>query len=427
MKIDFKNPSVLQINNLSKRQKIIFFCITALISSLIAIYLSLSTMYGKQGTISRFQSAINTKDSKTFLSLLKSSDEKLVLNDKTANVFLAYLSKYPSRQTELINTLRKQASLLDSNPNNKKDSCLNYYITLKKSGKKLLFFDNYYFEIKPCYVSFMAVYANTKLYINDKLIYTFTQDNTSYNYQTPFIAGTYKVKAVCETSLGKNVNEQTTDFICPIDNKGKVNTLNCLIQNNIKFITLSCNAYDAQVYVNGKLSNLQQSSTNIDTAINIGPINTDTNAVIYLQKNFPWGTFRSKDITITNNTPSYSTLDIDAVNDNLLNKLKLAVADYNKNVISTALKNQNPSFTGTYLYSIIDPSNISIWYSTENTNYLAHIISKDYYNQNFGTDLDNSILAASKEGITHIYNAAYDENKDTWSVMNIDFYNQHEH
>lgn len=433
-----KDKKPFELNKLSKKQKLLLFGTIAILSAFIALYLSLSTMYGKQGTISKLERAISDKDVKKVMSLIKSSDKKLVIDKNNANIFLSYLNKNTNKKTELINVLRKQASLSDFDPSNKKDSCFNYYITLKNAGKKLLIFDDYYFELKPCYVNFSSANANTKLYVNDKHIHTFETDVSDYTYNIPFITGTYKIKAVCETSVGKVENEHITDFICPIDNNGKINNLNYVIQIDAKYLKFNCNLNNTDIYVNGKLAPEQKLNSKYSSLVVIGPADSNTKATLYLQKTFPWGTFKSDSIDINLNT-NENAIIINPVTESMLNKAKLTIVDYNKDTIVPALKsetsidftymidsaandfntmkNQNIHFTGNYLYSVINSEKIDFRNEIEDDyNYCLSIESTDYYDQNYATNLVNSIIATSKTGIQHIYQLVYNIKDDTWKV-----------
>lgn len=319
-------------------------------------------------------------------------------------------------------------------------------MTLKKSNRKFSFFDTYYFEIKPCYSYFTNTYPNTKLYVDNKCIYTSDKINSFYLCSVPFITGTHEVKAVCESSLGKAETERIMDFVCSLNDNNQVSPVDCSISVDAMFSTVSCNIGDSEVYVNGKLSPEIKSgpADHGSYPFQIGPITDNTNANIYVQKTFPWGTYKSEELNITKGTFMSNDLNIKPIDNDVINNIKSAIAKYNKETLTTALKTQNPSlitdssyiyellkkefdslsskniiFTGNYLCSDITKDNISISSDSESNSYYATVVATDFFDQNYGNDVNCGFIKTSKAGTNNIYTAVYDSKSNTWVVNEI--------
>lgn len=109
MKINYHNVKIPHVSEFNKKQKVLLFCSLALISAIIASYFTLSYNFSKQAAISKLKNAILKKDTKTVISLMKSSDKNLILDDKNVNIFISYLNKNSKSLDELISTLNKQS------------------------------------------------------------------------------------------------------------------------------------------------------------------------------------------------------------------------------------------------------------------------------------------------------------------------------
>lgn len=229
----------------------LFICIISFSAiAILLIYSSLSYRYGKLGAISRLQSAIESKDTEAAAKLIKSSDKNLIFDEKNIGYYLDYISSSKKDLKELMDNLHKQAQSEDITHNKKKDS-LEFYITLKKSPKKSLFFDTYYFEMKPCLVDFKINYASTKLYVDGKYICTSDTDNFS-NKTGPFIPGKHKVTTICETVFGRSENNESFNFLNPYWDGTSENTYICYTSVKGNFARITCNYEDAEVFINGK-------------------------------------------------------------------------------------------------------------------------------------------------------------------------------
>lgn len=444
MKINIDNIKSVEINKFTKKQKVLLFCTLALISGIIALYFNITYNFSKQGMISKLRNAVLSKDSKTVASLIKFSDKNLVLDDKNVMPFITYLNENPKELDELILKLNKQVQANDTKSNKGNSQSFNYYITLKKSAKRLLFLNTYYFEIKPCYVNFHIPYKYSKLYVDDKYVCTADTSNYSYTCKLPYIIGSHDIRTVYETSIGKTETKERMIFNYSYDGENKIQNTDCTVTMDVMFATVYCNISNIDLYVNHNLSTefTSKNQSFTDCSFNIGPITSNTNFKIYAQKTLPWGTFKSEELVLNSSTTGGFNLHINAVTDDLVTKFKSVIAEYNKKNIIPCLKTRNPSslvdinasyfyqslekefdalakkntyFTGNYLKTEINKDNITIYGNSDN-DYFALIEATDYYDQDYGTSLENAAIKTSKAGACHSYTANYDKNGDTWII-----------
>lgn len=427
--LEFHSKIICGGNKLKKKS---IFYLAGIVTLLIFILCyALSYVHSKEYTISRLKDALLKNDSKTAVSLIKSSDKKLIINEKTIKSFFEYLNKDPKNVQNLLNTIYRQSAALDG----KKDpECWNYYLTLKKSG-------SYYFEMKPCFVDLNVHDNSVNIYIDDKFVCTSDKDNFSFTCG-PYVQGQHKVTTVYKSPLGNFEDSKSVNFISVFSKEGKPYNYFCYLPLNYNFIRLTCNFNDAEIFVTGT----DIGKTVKDFSV-FGPVNKLSDTVIYVQKEFPWGTLRSKDYEINKNTSADLDMSIDAVNEEVLNELKNAIAEYNKKTLVPALKDRSTSFLspddpsakqlknqfdilssnniyfhGDYLHSDISADKISIFYSSEKDSYFASVISKDYYSEDYGQSsfqLSNPFIVTSKAGKTNSYYASYNLKERKWTIENI--------
>lgn len=421
----------------------LFICIASFSAiAILLIYSSLSYRYGKPGAISRLQSAIGNKDAEAAVKLIKSSDKSLTFDEKSMGYFLDYISSSKKDLKELMGNLHKQAQSKDTGHNKKKDT-LEFYITLKKSPHKFLFFDTYYFEMKPCLVNFKINYASTKLYVDGKYICTSDTDNFS-NKIGPFIPGKHKVTTICETVFGRSENNESFNFVNPYWDGTSENYYICYTSVKGNFARIASNYEDAEVFINGKDSGKKSKDFT-----SIGPIDPGVKNTICFQREFPWGIAKSEDIDVRES----STLDvfINGKTDKLIDELKSTVAEFN-NSLADALRAQKSSyikaadenfvaaidsvisnmhsenqfFNGRYLKSDLVPYTIWAGSDSPGSEYLGQYTALfecvDYYNTDYANkNVEAYILRTSKGGCRNLYTASYDEAHNKWKIVSIQF------
>lgn len=417
-----------------KKQKILLCSAGAIVLLVFIFYYALSYTCSRSYTISMLKNALLENDCKTAASLIRSSDKRLIINEKTIKSFFDYLNENPQNVQELVSTLYKQSAALNSKKN---PDCRNCYLILKKSDTKFLGFSTYYFEMKPCFVDLNGDNISSDIYIDDKFVCACDKNNFTYTCG-PYVQGRHKVTTVFKSSAGKPEDSKKLDFITIFGKDGKSYNYSCYVPLNDNFIRVTCNFDDAEIFVNGKNTGKTASDFKV-----FGPVNKGTSTVIYAEKKFPWGTLKSRNYEINSTEYNPLAINIGTVNEKVVNELRTAVAEYNKDILTPALKDRSTSFlasdgpaseklkkefdslslrgtyfSGNYLHSTISSNGISISYVAEKNTYFASIKSRDYYNQNYG-QIENPAIMTSESGITNSYYAGYDSESKKWTIKKI--------
>lgn len=209
----------------------------------------------------------------------------------------------------------------------------NIIKNLKSSGEsgyfslinnKILFFDNYYIEIKPVAVKINTNFDKTKVYINGNEI-------AATNIKRNLIPGKYVIKGELDTLYGV-VEEEKEIFIM----ENLEYNLNMPAIN----INLTSNFEDAKVFINDEDIN-----KNVNDIKNYGPIPLNKEISIQLEREFPWGTIKSDKVAV--GTLPNINIDINMVNDNLIEEVNLSANSFYSSVFN-ALNNSD--------YSLIENS-----------------------------------------------------------------------
>lgn len=209
----------------------------------------------------------------------------------------------------------------------------NIIKNLKSSGEsgyfslinnKILFFDNYYIEIKPVAVKINTNFDKTKVYINGNEI-------AATNIKRNLIPGKYVIKGELDTLYGV-VEEEKEIFIM----ENLEYNLNMPAIN----INLTSNFEDAKVFINDEDIN-----KNVNDIKNYGPIPLNKEINIQLEREFPWGTIKSDKVAV--GTLPNINIDINMVNDNLIEEVNLSANSFYSSVFN-ALNNSD--------YSLIENS-----------------------------------------------------------------------
>lgn len=195
--------------------------------------------------------------------------------------------------------------------------------TLESS--KSFFKEKYYINIKTVTVNFITDINNVNIEFSNKKF------NLRDKAEFDVIPGTYSVSYTYKTEYGDISDSKIVNLM-------EDETIEINVDGN--YITLYSNFDDAKVFIN-----------NIDTGLmtkdikNYGPLPKDKDIKIFLQREFPWGTIKSEEVSIENK--QYIKLDINMVNDVLNNMIDEAVNNFysssfealntkDKNIISGA-------------------------------------------------------------------------------------------
>ena len=193
-----------------------------------------------------------------------------------------------------------------------------------KSSKGLLK-ERYYIDINTVTVNFVTNVNDVDIEFSNKRF------NLLDKAEFDVIPGIYKVLYTYKTEYGDISDSKIINLM-------EDKTVEINVDGN--YITMYSNFDDAKVFIN-----------NIDTGLvskdikNYGPFPKDKEIKIFLQREFPWGTIKSEEISIKDE--QYIKLDINMVNDVLNNMIDETVNDFysssfqalnnkDKNIISRA-------------------------------------------------------------------------------------------
>lgn len=239
---------------------------------------------------------------------------KIKVNDKgiNKNDLKPLLEYYSENQTQIENMIK------DLKANGKSS-----FFTIK--NEKEFFFDNYKIEIQSFDIKLNTNFENAKIYINDEPI-------EKSNEKISLIPGKYIIKAKLNTLYGE-VSEEQEIFLVE-NNEYKIN----LKATNI---SLSSNFDDADVVIND-----EKVDKKVKDIVNYGPIPTNGNVNLYLEREFPWGVIKSEKVNI-GGLPNIN-ININMVNDKLTKEIDNYANEFYQSVFE-ALNSSN--------YNLIQTSN----------------------------------------------------------------------
>ncbi|WP_234121953.1 zinc ribbon domain-containing protein [Clostridium hydrogenum] len=418
-KENFYSPSIsnrfytyLKSKKFSRKHKIliVLICIV-LIFSIILIKIGQSYT-SKNRQISEFTEALANNNTSKLEKIMKSSDPRLIINTSNVENFIKLIKKHPSYLKSLTNSL-----------NNETDNA-NDVITVKKEGKKFLFFDNYVFEVSPYFININSNCLDEEIFMNGKKLYKI--DNKSFTKQIgPLMPGAYELKGICKekyTTLSKNLDLDVFDS----------NIVNADLNVDEKFINVSCDNDDAYLYANGKNTGLK-----VNDIDDFGPVSTDGSISIYAEVTFPWGTAKSEKEKIVDTNPI--NLKIKLTDDKIESALMNTINDYNKawmlamnsldssklvdcspdenNKLTSNISNMQASnqlYNGKLTKTNFDLNSIKIY--KEDSKYYANIDDSEYMNEVYynKTDTNNALKPANYNWEYTLY---YDEASKKWLVQ----------
>lgn len=207
-------------------------------------------------------------------------------------------------------------SMVDSVVNNLKQKGKSGVFTLESEKKFLK--QNYYISTEVVKVEFINSLKNVKVELGDK---KYNLDKKSQYFILP---GEYNITYTLKTMYG-DINK--SENITVMEDK-KIN-----VDLNAKFITLYTNFEDADVYIDGKKTNLKASDIK-----NFGPIPEDNNLKLFIEKEFPWGTIRSEEVSL--DKEKFININIDMLNEEL-NSIISNIINSFYNSTFEALNNKN--------------------------------------------------------------------------------------
>lgn len=408
---------------MSKKQKVTFSATAIIIVLLIILYFAGASMTSKDRVISNFKKALAEKNSTKLASIIKSSDPSLKVDANSLKPLISYIGKNPSLINTVNSSIDEQSKQLNKIASTNNSS--NYLFSLKKQGKKFLFFDNYVFVVKPFYMNVNTNYKNVKVTMDNKVLCTSNQEN--YTKQVgPFLPGTYSLKSEYASdyaNLNRTVSVDLIDqSVAEVD-----------LSLDGQFVSVNCDYPDAKLLVNGKDTGLT-----VKDAQNFGPLSKDETVKLSVKKDFPWGTVTSKDVEVTDS--DWVDISFSPVNDTVQNDLMNTANDFQKGYVNSLaaldpsklvnatdndkekitdsinnMKSYNQIYKGTLLKASYDLDQTKIY--TEDDKYYATIISSVDLNEVYYYS-DSSDSSPSSKSHIYEYTLIYDDSSKKWSVEN---------
>lgn len=412
------SPSV-PARPMSKRTKWTLISAGALIVVLIAGYKTGEYMLSKDRLVSRFESALQAKDSKKVASLLTSNDKQLVINETSVKNLMSYLAKHPDKQSQLIEDLKSQAKQPD-------DGYASGTIKLEKEGKKLLIYNNYELDVTPAYLKLGTNYKGVSLLVDGKEV---TKSDQEYYEKTvgPYVPGTYKLEARLKTDFVDLVKAEEVDLF----GSGRDYSENLELQGEQVSISMglgSGSGLKGKLYINGKdvgLDPFQQSS--------FGPVMTDGSVKMAVEGEYPWGKMRTDEVAINGNdvalnlaaNAEFQTGLMNIITKHAPERLKAyttgnasgftgVTENYKSNENSRIQYNKESGYyyKGKYLGTRFDLDSFGLYY--ENGRWHASVLVQGKYNED--TFYAGEIPVLEDNTHEEHFILVYDEARKTWLI-----------
>lgn len=182
---------------------------------------------------------------------------------------------------------------------------------LKIKSKKSLVWQNYYLELDTVGIKVNCNFEEAKIFLDNKEI-------DGGNVKRGLVPGLYNVKAKLKTNYGDVEKEVEVSLMQNEEISIKLDATNLNITSNFN---------DAKVFINDKDTNKKVSEIS-----NYGPIPTNNNIQIQLQREFPWGVIQSDKIKVSD-LPNMN-IDINMVNEELTTQIELSINKFYESVFN---------------------------------------------------------------------------------------------
>lgn len=182
---------------------------------------------------------------------------------------------------------------------------------LKIKSKKSLVWQNYYLELDTVGIKVNCNFEEAKIFLDNKEI-------DGGNVKRGLVPGLYNVKAKLKTNYGDVEKEVEVSLMQNEEISIKLDATNLNITSNFN---------DAKVFINDKDTNKKVSEIS-----NYGPVPTNNNIQIQLQREFPWGVIQSDKVKVSD-LPNMN-IDINMVNEELTTQIELSINKFYESVFN---------------------------------------------------------------------------------------------
>lgn len=195
------------------------------------------------------------------------------------------------------------------------DKIISELKTTEKSGvikvknKRRLIWQNYYLEVDTVGIKVNCNFEEAKIFLDNKEI-------DGGNVKRGLVPGLYNVKAQLKTDYGNVEKEVQVSLMQNEEVSIKLDATNLNITSNFN---------DAKVFINDKDTNKKVSEIS-----NYGPIPTNENIEIQLQREFPWGVIQSDKVTLSD-VPNMN-IDINMVNEELTTQIEVSINKFYESI-----------------------------------------------------------------------------------------------
>ncbi|MCB2295468.1 zinc-ribbon domain-containing protein [Clostridium algoriphilum] len=285
---------------MSKKSKIIMVLFAVLIIAFIVIIKVGNSLSDPSKVVTRFEKDVASNNASDLATILYSDDTRLKVDSKSIAPLLSYFKSTPTYFNEVVEDLKNDAI----SPKNIKSLSITSgnTLTLVNVGKRFLIFPKYKINIKPSYVKITSTVKDVTYSINNTKIGKSDTDNSAKEFG-PYIPGNYSILA---NYKGDYV---TLSKPYPVDLISSNNGITELsVFDDMSYLNISSDKANAEIYVDGKGTNVKVSEAN-----HFGPIKSSSK--IYATYIENGRTLKSEEYTVaTGDTELYLSFE-NATND----------------------------------------------------------------------------------------------------------------
>lgn len=386
--------------------------------------------------IDKFETAIQSEDSKALANLLKSDDKKLKIDDQSVKGLLAYYKKNPDEVSGTVKTLKTQLQWYKKNRKNSSElgelasdliSSVNI-VNLEKDGK-FLFYDKYRLTVPAVYLVIETNYKDTELRVDGKKVGRADQPDFEGTFG-PFVPGYHQLKAV----LKNDYLDLSSEKEVLLDGSSTKETVSLHIDAEEATFYLPNEGSEGMVklYINGK-----------DTGINLlqnptfGPVLLDGSMTYRIEAELPWGVVKTEDFPIEDTgidvdylTPELQDDLMETVHNFIQEKI-VAYVNADKEKITTATdevkdyvlqeaetdKEWGNALRIKYLSTQFDLDSFQLIY--DGTQWVGYLQAESFFlRDKFAVGGEPEMNEESDE---QFFQLVFDENRGKWLVSNFGY------
>ena len=301
---DYINNFKLELGKINKESIVSFIKVRKYLITSISIIIIILLMVSGKVFITSEDKLLNDLE----ISMKQGNSSKiygdiLVADKKVSRSELDPLIKYYNSNTTKINKVLSEL----------KTSGVGEVFTIKSNKKGI--WQDYYLEVNTVDIKVNCNFSNAKIFVDSNEL---NGDNRS----SGIIPGLYKIKAILKTNYGDVEKEIEVPLI-----------QNEEVSINLEAVDLNItsNFNDAKVFINDNDINKKVSEIG-----DYGPIPTNENIDIGIQREFPWGIIKSEKIKVNDSTNI--NIDINMVNEELTTQIELSINKFYESVFNALNK-----------------------------------------------------------------------------------------